>query len=221
VAHRAPATDFGRTSRTRASSPRNARRCGSRTTVPRSYVGRAMYDDSGRAATHAAGAARRRSQLRLRPVIFDTYHDHMVVSFPRESVGCENDANGLGGGATTRGIPCGRSRRRSIRSAGPRNADPFCAAALSLDHRGANLGPPDLRQENRLNELSQWAFWGCRSREGAAVRTPAGLVIKSAPGARGAPYVVGGRPMRRATPPIRSMTRTCSTAAWASTPGCC
>jgi uncharacterized protein DUF5916/cellulose/xylan binding protein with CBM9 domain len=161
------------------------------------YVGARMFDDSGAAGVRTR-LVRRDGDMSsdYLEVILDTYHDHIGrLFFMVNPSGVRSDANGLGGG-------------------GDNSWDPVWEVATTIDSLGwtaemripfAQLRYPQLptqeqtwglqiwRQENRLNELSQWSFWGLTETGGPPrFGHLAGLLIGRAPGrAEILPYVVG------------------------------
>ena len=135
------------------------------------YVGARMFDDSGTRGVRTR-LARRDADVSsdYLQVIFDTYHDHIGrLLFWVNPSGVKQDANGLGGG-------------------GDRSWDPVWEVQTTIDSLGwtaemripfSQLRYPETsdeqtwglqiwRQENRLNELSQWAWWGLEETGGPA-----------------------------------------------------
>ncbi len=160
------------------------------------YVGARMFDDSG-----ARGI---RTQLVRRDadfssdyiqVIFDTYHDHIGrLFFLVNPSGVKQDANGLGGGGDPSWDPIWEVQT-TIDSLGwtAEMRIPFSQMRYASTTEEQTWGLQIWRQENRLNELSQWSYW----RPDEAGGPPrfghlSGLVIHEAPGrAELLPYVVG------------------------------
>jgi len=160
------------------------------------YVGARMFDDSG-----ARGI---RTQLVRRDadfssdyiqVIFDTYHDHIGrLFFLVNPSGVKQDANGLGGGGDPSWDPIWEVQT-TIDSLGwtAEMRIPFSQMRYPSTTEEQTWGLQIWRQENRLNELSQWSYW----RPDEAGGPPrfghlSGLVIHQAPGrAELLPYVVG------------------------------
>jgi Domain of unknown function (DUF5916) len=160
------------------------------------YVGARMFDDSG-----ARGI---RTQLVRRDadfssdyiqVIFDTYHDHIGrLFFLVNPSGVKQDANGLGGGGDPSWDPIWEVQT-TIDSLGwtAEMRIPFSQMRYPSTTEEQTWGLQIWRQENRLNELSQWSYW----RPDEAGGPPrfghlGGLVIHEAPGrAELLPYVVG------------------------------
>jgi len=160
------------------------------------YVGARMFDDSG-----ARGI---RTQLVRRDadfssdyiqVIFDTYHDHIGrLFFLVNPSGVKQDANGLGGGGDPSWDPIWEVQT-TIDSLGwtAEMRIPFSQMRYPSTTDEQTWGLQIWRQENRLNELSQWSYW----RPDEAGGPPrfghlSGLVIHQAPGrAELLPYVVG------------------------------
>ena len=160
------------------------------------YVGARMFDDSG-----ARGI---RTQLVRRDanfssdyiqVIFDSYHDHIGrLFFLVNPSGVKQDANGLGGGEDDSWDPVWEVQT-NIDSLGwtAEMRIPFSQLRYPSTTEEQTWGLQIWRQENRLNELSQWSYW----RPDEAGGPPrfghlSGLVIHQAPGrAELLPYVVG------------------------------
>ena len=160
------------------------------------YVGARMYDDSG-----AAGVRTRLVRRDGDPasdyvqVIFDTYHDHIGrLFFLVNPSGVKNDANGLGGGGDPSWDPVWEVQT-TIDSLGwtAEMRIPFSQLRYPSTADEQTWGLQIWRQENRLNELSQWAFWGLQETGGPPrFGHLHGLVITRPPGrAEILPYVVG------------------------------
>jgi len=197
VWHSAPAaTDF------RQSQPHEGQPATQRTEVRFAYDGAAMYvgarmfDDSG------AGGVRTRLLRRdgdvssdYVQVIFDSYHDHIGrLFFLVNPSGVKNDANGLGGGGDPSWDPVWEVQT-AIDSLGwtAEMRIPFSQLRYPSTADEQTWGLQIWRQENRLNELSQWAFWGLQETGGPPrFGHLHGLVITRPPGrAEILPYVVG------------------------------
>src|SRR6266702_288420 len=191
-----PATDF------RQNQPHEGQPASQRTEVrfvfdgAAIYVGARMFDDSG-----SRGVRTRLVRRDANPssdyvqVIFDTYHDHIGrLFFLVNPSGVKNDANGLGGGGDNSWDPVWEVKT-AIDALGWTAEMRIPFAQLRYPSTGAEQtwGLQIWRQENRLNELSQWAFWGLQEQGGPPrFGHLQGLVIKSAPGrAEVLPYVVG------------------------------
>jgi hypothetical protein len=160
------------------------------------YVGARMHDDS------AARGVRTRLVRRdgdpssdyLR-VIFDTYHDHIGrLFFAVNPSGVKYDANGLGGGEDPSWDPVWEVQT-AIDSLGwtAEMRIPFSQLRYPSTADEQTWGLQIWRQENRLNELSQWAWWGLDETGGPPrFGHLEGLVITRPPGrAEVLPYVVG------------------------------
>jgi hypothetical protein len=160
------------------------------------YVGARMFDDSG------AGGVRTRLVRRdadvnsdYLGVIFDTYHDHIGrLFFYVNPSGVKYDANGLGGGEDQSWDPVWEVET-TIDSLGwtAEMRIPFSQLRYPSTSQEQTWGLQIWRQENRLNELSQWAWWG-RQETGGPPRFGHlhGIVIRQPPGrAEVLPYVVG------------------------------
>ncbi len=160
------------------------------------YVGARMFDDSG-----GAGVRTRLVRRDADPssdyiqVIFDTYHDHIGrLFFSVNPSGVKYDANGLGGGEDQSWDPVWEVET-GIDSLGwtAEMRIPFSQLRYPSTTEEQTWGLQIWRQENRLNELSQWAWWGLEETGGPPrFGHLHGLVIRQAPG-RGEvlPYVVG------------------------------
>jgi hypothetical protein len=160
------------------------------------YVGARMYDDSGAAGVRTR-LARRDADISTDyiQVIFDTYHDHLGrLFFLVNPSGVKQDANGLGGGGDPSWDPVWEVQT-SIDSLGwtAEMRIPFSQLRYPATSEEQTWGLQIWRQENRLNELSQWSWWGL-DESGGPPRFGHlhGLVIRQAPG-RGEvlPYVLG------------------------------
>jgi hypothetical protein len=159
------------------------------------YVGARMYDDSGARGVQTR-LARRDADISTDylQVIFDTYHDHIGrLFFLVNPSGVKQDANGLGGGGDPSWDPVWEVET-NIDSLGwtAEMRIPFSQLRYPSTAEEQTWGLQIWRQENRLNELSQWSYW--RPDEvGGAPRFGhlSGLVIHQAPGrAEVLPYVV-------------------------------
>jgi hypothetical protein len=160
------------------------------------YVGARMFDTDG-----AAGVKTRLVRRDANPnsdyfqVIFDTYHDHIGrLFFLVNPSGVKNDANGLGGGGDDSWDPVWEVKT-TIDSLGwtAEMRIPFAQLRYPSTTSEQTWGLQMWRQENRLNENSQWAFWGL-TESGGPPRFGhlEGLVITRAPGkAEILPYTVG------------------------------
>ena len=148
------------------------------------YVGARMYDDSGAADVSSD----------YLQVIFDTYHDHIDrLFFWVNPSGVKQDANGLGGGGDPSWDPVWEVQT-SIDSLGwtAEMRIPFSQLRYRSSSAEQTWGLQIWRQENRINELSQWAWWRLNESGGPSrFGHLNGLVIHAAPG-RGEvrPYVV-------------------------------
>ena len=160
------------------------------------YVGARMYDDSGARGVRTR-LVRRDADMHsdYLEVIFDTYHDHIGrLFFQVNPSGVINDANGLGGGGDPSWDPVWEVKT-NIDSLGwtAEMRIPFSQLRFPSTKGEQTWGLQIWRQENRLNELSQWAFWKLNETGGPSkFGHLTGLVITSAPGrAEVLPYVVG------------------------------
>ncbi len=160
------------------------------------YVGARMYDDSGARGVRTR-LVRRDDTFNsdYLEVIFDTYHDHIGrLYFMTNPSGVKYDANGLGGGEDPSWDPIW-DVKTSIDSLGwtAEMRIPFSQLRYPNTRDEQTWGLQIWRQENRLNELSQWAFWTLQE-SGGPMRFGhlRGIVVNHAPGrAEVLPYVVG------------------------------
>jgi uncharacterized protein DUF5916/cellulose/xylan binding protein with CBM9 domain len=160
------------------------------------YVGARMYDDRGAAGVQTRLVRRDgNADADYLEVIFDTYHDHIGrLFFQVNPSGVRSDANGLGGGGDDSWDPVWEVKT-AIDSLGwtAEMRIPFSQLRYPARRDEQTWGLQIWRQENRLNELSQWAFWG-RTETGGPAQFGhlTGLVIDRAPGrAELLPYTVG------------------------------
>ena len=160
------------------------------------YVGARMYDDSGARGVQTRLVRRdANADADYLEVIFDTYHDHIGrLFFTVNPSGVRGDANGLGGGGDDSWDPVWEVKT-AIDSLGwtAELRIPFSQLRYRSSDQEQTWGLQIWRQENRLNELSQWSFWHLNESGGAPrFGHLAGLVIQRAPGkAEILPYVVG------------------------------
>ncbi len=168
------------------------------------YVGARMYDSLGAAGVRTRMVRRdAQADADYLQVIFDTYHDHIGrLFFAVNPSGVRSDANGLGGGGDPSWDPVWEVKT-VIDSLGwtAEMRIPFSQLRYPRTEAEQTWGLQILRQSNRLNELSHWAWWS-RTESGGPSRYGhlRGLVITGAPG-RGEvlPYVVG----RASSVPVR------------------
>ena len=159
------------------------------------YVGARMFDDSGARGVRTR-LVRRDADLSSDyvQVIFDTYHDHIGrLFFLVNPSGVKQDANGLGGGGDPSWDPVWEVKT-TIDSLGwtAEMRIPFSQLRYPSTAEAQTWGLQIWRQENRLNELSQWSFWGLQESGGPPrFGHLEGLVITRPPGrAEILPYVV-------------------------------
>src|SRR5213079_1246598 len=160
------------------------------------YVGARMFDDSGSRGVRTR-LVRRDADLASDyfEVIFDTYHDHIGrLFFWVNPSGVKQDANGLGGGGDPSWDPVWEVET-NIDSLGwtAEMRIPLSQLRYPATAEEQTWGLQIWRQENRLNELSQWSFWGLTEAGGPPrFGHLRGLVIRRAPGrAEVLPYMVG------------------------------
>ena len=191
-----PATDL------RQNQPRSGQPATQRTEVRFAfdeaaiYVGARMFDERGAAGVQTR-LVRRDADINTDyvQVIFDTYHDHIGrLFFLVNPSGVKNDANGLGGGGDNSWDPVWEVKT-VIDSLGwtAEMRIPFAQLRFPATSAEQTWGLQIWRQANRLNELSQWAFWGLTELGGPPYFGHlTGLVVGRAPGkAEFLPYVVG------------------------------
>ncbi|HXG98715.1 MAG TPA: DUF5916 domain-containing protein [Gemmatimonadales bacterium] len=160
------------------------------------YVGARMYDDSGARGVRTR-LVRRDADMNSDyfEVIFDTYHDHIGrLFFQVNPSGVKQDANGLGGGSDPSWDPVWEVAT-TIDSLGwtAELRIPFSQLRYPATSAEQTWGLQIWRQENRLNELSQWAWWRLDETGGPSMFGHLqGLVIRHPPGrAEVTPYMVG------------------------------
>src|SRR5437867_3358793 len=160
------------------------------------YVGARMYDDSGARGVRTRHV-RRDAYMNsdYLEVIFDTYHDHIGrLFFQVNPSGVKQDANGLGGGGDPSWDPVWEVAT-NIDSLGwtAELRIPFSQLRYPSTSEEQTWGLQIWRQENRLNELSQWAWWRLDETGGPSMFGHLqGLVIRHPPGrAEVTPYIVG------------------------------
>jgi hypothetical protein len=160
------------------------------------YVGARMFDDSGSRGVRTR-LARRDADISTDyiQVIFDTYHDHIGrLFFLVNPSGVKQDANGLGGGGDPSWDPVWEVQT-TIDSLGwtAEMRIPFSQLRYPSTGQEQTWGLQIWRQENRLNELSQWSYWKPEEVGGPPqFGHLLGMVIHQAPGrAEVLPYVVG------------------------------
>ena len=160
------------------------------------YVGARMYDEGGAAGVQTRLVRRDgNADADYLEVIFDTFHDHIGrLFFTVNPSGVRGDANGLGGGGDESWDPVWEVKT-IIDSLGwtAELRIPFSQLRYPETREEQTWGLQVWRQENRLNELSQWSFWGL-TESGGPPRFGhlTGLVISRAPGrAEILPYTVG------------------------------
>ncbi len=199
-----PATDF------RQNQPHEGQPATQRTEVRFAfdgaalYVGARMFDDRGAAGVQSRLVRRdANANADYVEVIFDSYHDHIGrLFFTVNPSGVRSDANGLGGGADDSWDPVWEVKT-TIDSLGwtAEMRIPFSQLRFPATAEEQTWGLQIWRQENRLNELSQWSFWGLTETGGPArFGHLSGLVIRRAPGrAEILPYLVG----RSANVPVK------------------
>ncbi|MGE5762216.1 MAG: DUF5916 domain-containing protein [Gemmatimonadota bacterium] len=160
------------------------------------YVGARMYEDSGARGVRTRLVRRdAEADADYLEVIFDTYHDHIGrLFFTVNPSGVRSDANGLGGGSDDSWDPVWEVKT-AVDSLGwtAEMRIPFSQLRYPTTQAEQTWGLQIWRQDNRLNELSQWAFWHLNESGGPPrFGHLTGLVIHRAPGkAEVLPYVVG------------------------------
>jgi hypothetical protein len=159
------------------------------------YVGARMYDSLGGRGVRTRLVRRDADQASdYLEIIFDTYHDHIGrLFFQVNPSGAIWDANGLGGGGDQSWDPVWQVKT-TIDSLGwtAEMRIPFSQMRFPSTAEQQTWGLQIWRQENRINELSQWAFWG-RQESGGPPQFGhlTGIVVRGAPGrAELIPYAV-------------------------------
>src|SRR5258705_7079157 len=160
------------------------------------YVGARMYDDSGARGVRTR-LVRRDADMNSDyfEVIFDTYHDHIGrLFFQVNPSGVKQDANGLGGGSDPAWDQVWEVAT-TIDSLGwtAELRIPFSQLRYPATSAEQTWGLQIWRQENRVNELSQWAWWRLDETGGPSMFGHLqGLVITHPLGrAEVTPYLVG------------------------------
>jgi hypothetical protein len=160
------------------------------------YVAGRMYDDRGAAGVQTR-LVRRDGHFSsdYLEVIFDPYHDHIGrLFFMVNPSGVRGDANGLGGGSDDSWDPVWKVKT-AIDSLGwtVEMRIPFSQLRYPETRDPQTWGLQIWRQENRLNEISMWSFWGLTESGGPALFGHlTGLTITHPPErAEILPYVVG------------------------------
>jgi hypothetical protein len=168
------------------------------------YVGARMFDDRGAAGVRTR-LVRRDGDINSDyvEVIFDTYHDHIGrLFFLVNPSGVKSDANGLGGGGDNSWDPVWEVKT-VIDTLGwtAEMRIPLSQMRFPATRAEQTWGLQIWRQVNRLNELSQWAWWGIQEAGGPPFFGHlSGLVLGRAPGkAELLPYMVG----RSANAPVQ------------------
>jgi hypothetical protein len=191
-----PATDF------RQNQPNEGQPATQRTEVRFAYDAAALYVGARMFDSLGAGGVQTRlvrrdgeSNSDYLQVIFDTYHDHIGrLFFSANPSGVRSDANGLGGGGDDSWDPVWEVKT-AIDSLGwtAEMRIPFSQLRYPATASEQTWGLQIWRQANRLNELSQWAWWGRTETGGPPLFGHLlGLTITRAPGrAEILPYVVG------------------------------
>src|SRR3989475_1451720 len=155
------------------------------------YVGARMFDDSGARGVRTR-LVRRDADMNsdYLEVIFDTYHDHIGrLFFQVNPSGVKMDANGLGGGSDHSWDPVWEVKT-AIDSLGwtAEMRIPFSQLRFSSTTAEQTWGLQIWRQENRLNELSQWALWKLNETSGPSkVGHLQGPARRRGPGRAGSP----------------------------------
>ncbi len=161
------------------------------------YIGARMYDTEG------AAGIRTRLVRRDAPfgsdyveIIFDTFHDHLGrVDFAVNPSGSIQDSYGPNGSDLDLSWDAVWQVRTRIDSLGwtAEFRIPLSQLRYPATDSAETWGLQIWRQENRLNELSQWAFWHLNETGGPAkFGHLEGLALRRAPGGGELlPYMVG------------------------------
>jgi len=193
----APATDF------RQAQPKEGEPATQRTEVrflyddDALYIGARMYDTEGAAGIRTR-LVRRDDNFSsdYLEIIFDTYHDHQGrVDFMTNPSGSKEDSYGPNGANLDPAWDAVWDVKTRIDSLGWTAEFRIPLSQLRYPQRDTaqTWGLQVWRQENRLNELSQWAFWRLNETGGPAkFGHLEGLRLTRGPGrAEILPYTVG------------------------------
>ena len=161
------------------------------------YIGARMYDTEGAAGIRTR-LVRRDAAFNSDyvEIIFDTFHDHLGrVDFMTNPSGSKEDSYGPNGANLDQSWDAVWDVKTRIDSVGwtAEFRIPLSQLRYPRTDSTETWGLQVWRQENRLNELSQWAFWHLNESGGPAkFGHLEGLALTRAPG-RGEvlPYVVG------------------------------
>ena len=161
------------------------------------YVGARMYDSDGAAGIRTR-LVRRDDEFDSDYIelIFDTYHDHLSrVEFMTNPSGSKEDSYGPNGANLDPAWDAIWEVKTRVDSLGwtAEFRIPLSQLRFPVRDSAQTWGLQIWRQENRLNELSQWAFWHLNETGGPAkFGHLEGLQLTRAPGrAEILPYTVG------------------------------
>ena len=170
------------------------------------YIGARMYDTEGEAGIRTR-LVRRDADFNSDyvEIIFDTFHDHLGrVDFMTNPSGSKEDSYGPNGSNLDQSWDAVWDVKTRIDSLGwtAEFRIPLSQLRYPASDSAETWGLQVWRQENRLNELSQWAFWHQNETGGPAkFGHLEGMQLSRAPGrAELLPYVVGARRTIPASP---------------------
>ena len=136
------------------------------------YIGARMYDTEGPAGIRTR-LVRRDDEFDSDyiEIIFDTYHDHLSrVEFMTNPSGSKEDSYGPNGSNLDQAWDAVWEVKTRVDSAGwtAEFRIPLSQLRFPVRDSAQTWGLQVWRQENRLNELSQWAFWHMNDTGGPA-----------------------------------------------------
>ncbi len=161
------------------------------------YIGARMYDTEGSAGIRTRLVRRDDTfDSDYIEIIFDTYHDHLSrVDFMTNPSGSKEDSYGPNGANLDPAWDAVWEVKTRVDSLGwtAEFKIPLSQLRFPVSDSAETWGLQVWRQENRLNELSQWAFWHLNETGGPAkFGHLEGLRLTRAPGrAEILPYTVG------------------------------
>ncbi len=161
------------------------------------YIGARMYDTEGAAGIRTRLVRRDDNfESDYVEIIFDTYHDHLSrVDFMTNPSGSKEDSYGPNGANLDPAWDAVWEVKTRVDSLGwtAEFRIPLSQLRFPVHDSAETWGLQVWRQENRLNELSQWAFWHLNETGGPArFGHLEGLQLSRAPGrAEILPYTVG------------------------------
>ena len=177
------------------------------------YIGARMYDTEGAVGIRTRLVRRDASfGSDYVQIIFDTFHDHLGrVDFMTNPSGSKEDSYGPNGSNLDPSWDAVWDVKTRVDSLGwtAEFRIPLSQLRYPTTDSTETWGLQVWRQENRLNELSQWAFWHLNETGGPAkFGHLEGLALTRAPGrAELLPYVVGRSTNDPGVPPADPFAR--------------